>query len=156
MPTIVSYSSLQQRTAKQITLTLQFLRVEAIVAAGEVFQGSAQHRVQQHVQWSRSLTSQFLKVVVVGLVMEALKVSPRDRVQQRLVEQISLTFRFLRVVAALQVLKASSRVLLALHPRTRLVPWMRLLLGFFALFPKSKKSAGLSPRSGSELGADFI
>ena len=44
-------------------------------------------------------------------------------------------------VAALEVLKVSSRVLLVLHPRTRLVPCMRL--------------AGLGPHSGSELGADL-
>ena len=55
---------------------------------------------------------------------------------------------------ALEVLKVSSRVLLVLHPRTRLVPWMRLLQGGFALFPKSK-SAELGVRTrGSELGAD--
>ena len=102
-----------------------------------------------------SSTFQFLKVVVDGSFEEAFKVSRKDRVQQRAVEQITLTLQFLRVVAGLEVLKVSSRALLVLHPRTRLVPWMGLLQGFFALLPKSKKSAGLGPHSGSELGADF-
>ena len=65
------------------------------------------------------MTFQFLMVVVDGSVMEAFKVSPRDRVQQRFEEQIPLTLQFLRVVAALEVLKASSRDLLVLHPRTQ-------------------------------------
>ena len=40
------------------------------------------------------------------------------------------------------------------HLRTHLVPWMRLLLGFFALFPNFKKSARLGPHSGSGLPAE--
>ena len=108
VPTIVSNSSLQQRA-------------EAIVVAGEVYKVHAQDRIQQRL-WSRKLTFHFLLVVVDGSVMEAFKVSPRDRVLQRFLEQITLTLQFLRVVAVLEVLKASSRVLLALHPRTRLVP----------------------------------
>ena len=35
-----------------------------------------------------------------------------------------------------------SRVLLALHPRTRLVPWMRLLRGVFRTFPQIKCGVG--------------
>ena len=136
VPTIVSYSSLQQRTAKQT--------VDIPVPLGR---GDRGDRIQQCL-WSRTLTFQFLMVVMDGSVMEAFKVSPRDRVPQRFVEQITLTLQFLNFVAALEVLKASSRVLLVLHPRTRLVPWMRLLLWFFALFPKSKKKCGV----GSALG----
>ena len=98
VPTIVSYSSLQQRTAKQ-TVDIPVPHGHGRVGHGGL-QGFAQDRIQQRL-WSRKLTLQFL-----------------------------------RVGAALEVLKASSRVLLALHPRTRLVPWMKLLLGFFALFPK--------------------
>ena len=115
-------------------LTFQFLMVEAIVA----YQVYARDRIQQRL-WRRTWTFQFLMVVVDGSVMEALQVSPWDRVQQRFKEQITLTLQFLRVVAALEVLKVSSRVLLVLHPRTRLVPWMRLLQFFFALSPKQKK-----------------
>ena len=72
---------------------------------------------------------------MVGLVREAFKVSRRDRVQQRFVEQISLTFPF-------RVVEVFTDQLLLLHPRTLLVPRMRLLLGFFPLFPKVKKVSG--------------
>ena len=140
VPTIVSYYSLQQRTAKQ-TIDLPVPHGRGDRGGGEGSARYAQDRIQ-HRLWSRTLTFQFLMVVVDGSGMEAFKVSPRDRLLQRFVEQIMLTLQFLRVVAALEVLKASSRVLLALHPRTRLVPWMRLLLGFFALFPKSEKVRG--------------
>ena len=59
------------------------------------------------------------------------KISALDRIQQRFVEQITLTIRF----RVLEVFKVSSRDrLLALHPRTRLVPRMRLLQWFFSNF----------------------
>ena len=100
------------------------------------------------------MTFQFLLVMVDGSVLEAFKVYLRDRVLQRFMEQITLTLQFLRVVAALEVLKDSSRVLLALHPpRSPAVD--EAFTGVFRLFPQIKKSAGLGPHSGSELGADF-
>ena len=42
-----------------------------------------------------------------------------------------------------------------LHHRTHLVPWMRLLQGFFRTFHQNQQSARLGPHSESELGADF-
>ena len=66
--------------------------------------------------------------------MEAFKVFPRDRVQQRLEEQISLTFQF-------RAVDVFTDLVLLLHPRTRLVPWMRLLQRFLALFQHRKKCA---------------
>ena len=135
VPTIVSYSSPQQRTAKQ-TVDIPVPHGRGDRGGGGVYKVHAQDRIQQCL-WSSSLTFQFLMVVVDGSVME--KVSPWDRVLQRFLEQITLTLQFLRVVAAMETLKASSRVLLALHPRTRLVPWMRLLLGFSHLSPNQKK-----------------
>ena len=59
------------------------------------------------------------------VVLEAFKASPWDRVQQRFEEQFTLTLQFL-----------------ILHPRARLVPWMRLLQGFFRTFPQIKKAQG--------------
>ena len=99
VPTIVSYSSLQQRTAGQIdhrhTSSSWSRRSRR---RWGVFKVHAQDRVQQRVLWSRPLTFQLLMVVVDLAVMEAFKVSPRDRVQQRSVEQISLTSQSLMVV----------------------------------------------------------
>ena len=55
----------------------------------------------------------------------------------------ALTFQFFMVVAEGEVFKvyAKDRIQL-LHPRTRLVPWMRLLQGVFALFTQVKKVRG--------------
>ena len=133
--------------------TLLHLVVAVIVAAGEVFKGYAQDRVQQHVQWSRSLTSRFLKVVVVGLVMEVLKVFPRDRVQQCLVEQIMLTFWF-RVLAVFMV--SSRDRLLLLHQRTRLVLRMRLLHVFSHFSPFLKVRGWVRTRVGTGRGLEPI
>ena len=91
-------------------------------------------------------------VVAVGLGGEVFKVYPRDRIQQLLVEHNSLTFQF-RVMEVFTVY-AQDKFLL-LHPRTHLVPWMRLLQGFFSHFSQIQKSARLGPHSGSELAADF-
>ena len=108
VPAIVSYSSLQQRTAEQI--------IDIPVPHGRGDRG--------------------------GRGGGGGNKGYAQRIQQRWVEQITLTFQFLRVVAALEVLKVSSRVLLVLHPRTRLVPWKRLLQGFSHFSPKSKKVRG--------------
>ena len=72
-------------------------------------------------------------------------VYPRDRIQQRLVEHNSLTFPF-RVTDVFTVY-AQDKFLL-LHPRTHLVPWMRLLQGFLSTFPHIQKKCAV----GSALG----
>ena len=87
--------------------TFQFLMVVAIEAAGEVFKGFAQDRIQQRLAEQCPLAFQFL-IVVVGSVRQAFKG------QQRLGEQISLTFGFLVVEVFLDQL-------LLPHPRTRAV-----------------------------------
>ena len=126
--------------------SFQFLTVVAIGAVleeeREGLQGFRPDRIQQRLAEQCMLTFQFLMVVVVGLVREAFKVSPRDRVQQRLVEQISLTFQF-------RVVEVFTDQFLLLHPRTHLVPWMRLLqVFFFRTFLQSQKKSGV----GSALG----
>ena len=106
VPTIVSFSGLQQQTAEQIIDTPPQGRGDRGGGrGGGVFKVLAQDRVQQRVLWSRPLTFKLLMVVVDGAVVEAFKVSPRDRVQQRSVEQITLTFQPLMVV----VFKVSSQ-----------------------------------------------
>ena len=116
----------------------QFLMVVVDGSVEEAFKVSLRDRVQQRSVERISLTFQLHMVVVDGAVMKAFKVSPRDRVQQRSVEQISLASQSLRVV----VFKVSSQDrFLLLHPRTRLVLWMRLLQGFSHFSPNSKKCA---------------
>ena len=125
VPTIVSFLLYSSGRLSRSS-TFQFLMVVAIEAAGEVIKGYAQDRLQQRLVEQCSLTFQFL-MVVVGLVRHAFKVSPRDRVQKRFVE---LIFR---------VVEVFTDQLLPPHPRTHLVPWMRLLHGGSALFPEVKK-----------------
>ena len=143
VPTVVSYSSPQQRTTKQtIDVPVPHGRVDR--GGGEGLPGLRPGQNSAARGGAvRTLAFQFLMVVVDGLVMEAFKVSPWDRIQQRFEEQITLTLQFFRVVAAFEVLKVSSRVLLVLHPRTRLVPWMFFFFSHF--FPRLNKSARLGP-----------
>ena len=79
-------------------------------------------------------------VVAVGAEGEAFTVYAQDRIQQRFVEQITLKFQFLTVVAVGEVFTAFAQdEFLLPQPRARLVPWMRILLGFSHSSPKEKK-----------------
>ena len=100
VPTIVSFSSLQQRTGSRF-LTFLFPVVEVVVD-GEVFKVFSQDRIQQR-SLRRSLTFQFLviktssflfPVVEVVVVGEVFTVFSQDRIQQRTLRG-SLTFQFL-------------------------------------------------------------
>ena len=99
---------------------------------------------------SRSSTFQFRVEMEEGSV-EVFKVLSQDRIQQHCTLSRPLTFQF-RAVEVFKAL-AQGRVQQPLH--LTLVLLMALGKGFFALFPSWKKSAGLGPHSGSELGADF-
>ena len=90
-------------------------------------------------------------IMVAGA--EVYKVSSRNRVQQRFLEQISLTIQFLTVVVEGEVFKAFSQDRAQLPLHLALVLQMKLGKGFSHFSPR-EKSAGLGPRSGSELGAD--
>ena len=147
VPTIVSYSSLQQRTAKQ-TVDFPVPHCRGDRGGGlEVCKVHAQDRIQQRL-WSRKLTFQFLMVMVDGSVMEAFKVSPRDSFQQRFMEQITLTLQFLRVVAALEVLKASSRVSSGASSSHSPGAVDEAFAGVFSHFSPNQKKCGV----GSALG----
>ena len=78
---------------------------------------------------------------------EVFKVS-LDRIQQRLLELIVLTF-------PVEVFKALAQDRVLPHRVVCMRTQMLEFKGFFASFPRRKKSAGLGPHSGSELGADF-
>ena len=120
----------------------------------EVYKVHAQNRIQQCL-WSRTLTFQFLMVVVDGSVMEALKVSPKDRVLQRFSWSKS---RWHSSSSGSWRLWRSSRLPPEFFWRFILaLAWCRGL-GFYwgsSYFSQIKKSVGLGPHSGSELGADF-
>ena len=78
-------------------------------------------------------------------------VPPRDRIQKRFLGQSTLTFQFLRIVAALEVLKVSFRVFLALQ----LSPHFRLELsqGFFSHFSRQVCAELVGDVSSSTLAA---
>ena len=142
VPTIASFSSLQQRTSKQ-TIDIPVHHGRGNRGGGE---GEGGLQGLRPGQKSTALGGAVHVDIPVphgrGLVRQAFKVSPRDRVQQRLVEQISLTFQF-RVVEVF-----TDQLLLpgAVDEAST---------GGFRTLPRSQKSARLGPHSGSELGADF-
>ena len=80
VPTVLSYALLQQRTAEQITSTLQFLMVVEEVLV-EVFKASPRDRAHQRFVEQKTSTFPFLMVV---LEREVFTVFPEDRVPQRL------------------------------------------------------------------------
>ena len=133
-------------------LTLQFIMI-VVAGAVEEFKVSLRDRVQQCFVEQNSSTFQFLKVVE-GWAVEVFKVSPRNRAQQRFMEQISLIFQFLTVVleGGLQgFLPGQGSAASSSHVGSA----EEAGHGFFPTFPRWKKSAGLGPHSGTELGADF-
>ena len=79
VPTVLSYSLLQQRTAEQIF----DIPVPVVLEEGgvEVFTASPRDRAQQRFVELNTLTLPFLTVVLEG---EVFKVFPEDRVPQRL------------------------------------------------------------------------
>ena len=72
VPTIISYSSLQQRTLEQI-VTFQFLRVGLDGAVLEVFKVSPRDRVQQRFVEQIPLTFQFHVVEVFKVSVQRLR-----------------------------------------------------------------------------------
>ena len=131
--------------------TFLFLIIVVAGAVEEDFKVSLRDRGQQHLVEQNSSAFQFLRVVVGRLFEEAFKVSRKDRVQQRAVEQYFPTFQFLRVVAGEEVSSVYAQTRIQLLHLRALMPWMRLLQGFFALFPKSKK-CGFGSALGVETG----
>ena len=132
VPTIISYSSLQQRTLEQ-TIDIPDRGGRG---GGGGLQGFSQG--QGATACRGAATFQFLKVVE-GWAVEVFQVSPRNRAQQRFMEQISLTFQFLTVVLEGEVFKVlvQDRVQQPLH--LALVLQMKLGKGVFALSPWAKK-----------------
>ena len=96
----------------------------------EVFMVHAQDRIQQ-LFWSRSLKFQFLRID--GKVAEVFKVLSQYRIQQQL-WSTSLTFQLVGV----SLIFSRDRVLLP-HRVVCMTMRMRILQGFFALFPVRKK-----------------
>ena len=109
--------------------------------------------------WSKTPTFQFLVVEGESLVI---KVFFPDRVQQRcmFLQNAFLSGLWSRTLISPLVEASKIFAHYRVHPLLRtfqlvfLKLWMSLLKGFFALFPKSKKSAKLGSHSGSELLAE--
>ena len=119
VPTIVRYSSLQQRSAEQV------VDIPVPRGRGRRRQVFSLGRLQQRWVEQSTLTFQFREVV--GHAVEVLKVYTQDRVQQRLMPSKSLTYLFLLV----EVL--NSLILgLQLHPHFRRMSWIK---GFCTLLP---------------------
>ena len=97
VPTVLSYSLLQQRTAEQIVDT-PALHGRGGGARGGL-QGLSQGQDSTAVCGAENLVIQLLTVVEEVLV-EVFKASPRDRAQQRFVEQNMLTL-LLMVISGL-------------------------------------------------------
>ena len=98
-------------------------------------------------EWSRTSTFQFLVVEREFLVF---KVFFPDRVQQRRLSRRSLTFP-VEVFKVLILDRVRQCLRLFTLQLVRTMTRMSLVKGFFALFPKIKKSAKLASHSGSEL-----
>ena len=98
----------------------------------EVFKVLVLDRIQQRI-WSRSLKFQFLRIG--GKVVEVFKVLSQYRIQQRLWSR-SLTIQLVGVF----LIFSQDRVLLLPHRVVCMMMKMRILQGFFALFPVRKKA----------------
>ena len=103
---------------------------EGVVVHVEVFMVHAQDRIQQRF-WSRSLKFQFLRID--GKVAEVFKIFSQNRIQQRLWSR-SLIIQLAEVF----LIFSRDRVLLP-HRGVCMTMRMRILQGFFALFPIRKK-----------------
>ena len=99
----------------------------------------------QHRLCPGLLTIQFLRGRGGVMLVEVFKVLSQNRVQQRLWSRL-LTFQLAEVFQIF----SRARVLLP-HRVVCVTMQMRLLHGGFRTFPRSKKSAKLGSRSGSEL-----
>ena len=148
VPTIVSYSSLQQGTAEQ-TIDIPVLQGRGDRGGGRGSTRFTPWTDQQRLAEQCMLKFQFFLVVVDWLVMEAFKFSPKDRVQQRLEEQISLTFQF-RVVEVFRdlVLPLSSHWPGAVDEAFTVL--------FFRIFLQNQKKSAVGSALGVGIGCGLL
>ena len=153
VPTIISYSSLQKRNAEQI-IDIPVPHDRSGRGGGGGLQGFSQGR-DNSVLWSRirrhSSSSGSWWAGCSRRPSRFLARTGFNSVQWSRIFQHSSSSESWRGGEVFSVF-AQTRIQL-LHPRA-LMPWMRILQGFSALFPNQKK-CGVGSALGSELGADF-
>ena len=120
------------RGKRSVEFSRVFLRVVEGVVLVEVFKVLVLDRIHQRI-WSRSPKFLFLRFVEGVVLVEVFKVLSKNRIQQRLWSR-SLTFHLAEVFQILSL----ARVLLP-HRVVYGTMQMRILQGFFELFPVRKK-----------------